>query len=219
MKRILGIDEAGRGPVIGPLVMCGYMIGEEHLNKLKAIGVKDSKMLSPQRREQLDSELRKHCTDFTLLSASAAEIDEFRGMSNLNKLEIEKMCQIINAMHPDIVYIDAIESNVKAFRKKISSRLDIETKIIAENYADKNYAIVGAASVLAKVSRDKEIGKLHKKYGFFGSGYTSDPETIHFLKSWIKSNKEFPPCVRSTWITAVLMKSEKEQKRLMDFGE
>jgi len=88
---------------------------------------------------------------------------------------------------------------------------------VAENFADRKYPVVSAASIIAKVERDKEIKKLHKKYGFFGSGYTSDERTIRFLKDWIKKNKEFPDIVRKTWVTAEELKKLKEQKKLDGF--
>jgi ribonuclease HII len=91
------------------------------------------------------------------------------------------------------------------------------TQIVAENFADKNHLEVGAASIIAKVNRDKEIEKLHKKHGFFGSGYTSDDRTIRFLKNWIKMNKEFPSFVRKSWVTAMLIKEEHQQKKIAEF--
>lgn len=194
--------------------MCGFMVYDKDEAKLRKIGVKDSKLLSPKTRTRLAQELIKTCLDYIVLKTEASEIDSVRDVSNLNRLEIEKMAQIINTIKPDIVYIDAIESNVNAFKKKISTLVEHNTKIVAENYADKTYPVVSAASIIAKVQRDSEIEKLHEKYGFFGSGYTSDPETVKFLKTWIENNKEFPPCVRNSWITAVSLKSDKEQRKI-----
>jgi ribonuclease HII len=214
--KILGIDEAGRGPVIGPLVMCGYLVDEGNVPKLEKLGVKDSKLLSPKKRESLIPELKKICDDFILLKMTASEIDKLRNVTNLNKLEIERMQQIIKMFEPDRVIIDALEANTKRFSCKVCNGLKIKS-LVAENFADKNYLEVGAASILAKVHRDDEIKKLHKKYGFFGTGYPSDERTINFLKNWIKRNKEFPDFVRKSWLTAQLIKEEKEQSRLLDF--
>jgi len=216
--KILGIDESGRGPVVGPMVMCGYLVDEKKSGKLRDIGVKDSKMLTPQKRRALFPKLKKMCDDFVLLKISAEEIDKLRTVSNLNKLEIERMQHIINLLEPDRVIIDAIEANTKKFHAKISSRIKNKgIEIVAENFADKKYHEVGAASIIAKVSRDNEIHKLHRKYGNFGTGYTSDDRTIKFLKDWIEKNKEFPAIVRKSWITAMEIKKAKEQKGLGQF--
>lgn len=215
--KILGIDEAGKGPVIGPLVICGYLINEDKLTELSQTGVKDSKMLTPAKRSKLEPLLKEMADDVIILKMSASEIDTLRDVTNLNRLEIGKMSRIINMIRPDKVIIDAIEANVKAFKKKVCRDLDHECEIICENYADKNHIEVSAASIMAKVCRDREIEELRRIYGDIGSGYTSDPVTIAFLKNWIKKNKEFPDFVRRSWITAQLMMEEKEQKKVRDF--
>lgn len=215
--KILGIDEAGKGPVCGPLVICGYMIDEKNLEKLQKEGAKDSKMLTDEKRRKLKPVLEKMARDIALLSVSAKEIDSLRSISNLNKIEIERMQQIINLLSPDKAIIDAIEANTSKFHKKIESGLKIDCELITENFADKNYPVVGAASIIAKVHRDSAIEKLHEKFGYFGTGYCSDERTINFLKNWIKKNKEFPDFVRKSWITIAEIKAEKEQKKMGEY--
>lgn len=206
------------GPVVGPLVMCGYLIDESKVEKLRDMGVKDSKMLTPKKRQKLVPKLKKLADDFILVKITPQEIDRLRDISNLNKIEITKMRQIINALKPDKVIIDAPEVNTVKFGKKITEGLRHNGfDLIAENFADKKYAEVGAASIIAKVHRDREIEKLHRKHGFFGSGYTSDERTIKFLKNWMKMNKEFPHFVRKSWITAVLIKEETQKKKVREF--
>lgn len=212
--KILGIDEAGRGPVIGPMVMCGFLIEDNKLLALNKMGVKDSKQLTPPVREKLAKKLEKLSDDIVVLKMDATEIDSARNITNLNKLEIKKMCEIINALSPDKAFIDAIESNTSHFRKKILGGLENGVEVIAENFADVNYPIVSASSIIAKHTRDEEIKKLHKKFGNFGSGYSSDPITKRFLKHWLENNKEFPDIVRKSWFTAHELKREKEQMRL-----
>jgi len=209
--KILGIDEAGRGPVIGSLVMCGYLIDEKNLEKLKSLGVRDSKLLTPSQREKLVPELKKLGKSF-LVSVSAKDIDSLRSSLNLNKIEIDMMNSLIKKAKPDKVIIDAPEKNTMAFAKKLDIEKSIE--LVCKNYADKNHVEVAAASVIAKVERDSSIMKLHKKHSYFGSGYPSDPDTMSFLKNWIKKNKDFPDFVRKTWITASELKRQKEQKSL-----
>ena len=114
-----------------------------------------------------------------------------------------------------MVVIDSPEVNTKKFSEKIRGKLkNKKVEIVSENYADKKYPEVGAASIIAKQLRDAEIGKLHKKHGFFGSGYPSDEVTVKFLRAWIKKNKEFPNFVRKSWFTVQRLKEEKQQTTL-----
>ena len=202
--------------MIGPLVMCGYLVDRKNVPKLKKLGVRDSKLLTAKKRESLISGLKKLCDDFVLLKITAEEIDKIRTKSNLNKLEIETMQHMIKMFEPDKVIIDSLEVNTKKFSSKVCDGLKVKS-LVVENFADKNYLEVSAASILAKVHRDNEIKKLHKKHGFFGTGYPSDERTIRFLKNWIKRNKEFPGFVRKSWITAQFIKEENEQSKLLDF--
>ncbi len=199
--------------------MCGYMIDEKNMPKLRSTGVKDSKLLAKKKRESIEKEIKKIAEDFIVLSISAAEIDRMRTRTNLNRIEIERMQEIINALEPDKVTIDAPEADTEKFHSKVSQKVkNRNIEIVAENFADKNHIEVAAASVIAKVERDNKIKELHKKHGFFGSGYTSDERTVTFLKNWIENNKEFPGFVRKSWLTAQWIKSEKEQKSLAKWG-
>lgn len=213
--KVLGIDESGRGPVLGPLVICGYLIDEKKIPLLKELGVKDSKLLTKEQRKEIFLKLKKIASGVRIIQVPASEIDS---SDNLNKLEIRKMQEIINSVDAGRVVIDSPEVNVKRFSEKIRKGLDRKSvEIISENYADRNHPEVSAASVMAKVTRDMEIRKLHKVYGNFGSGYTSDERTTVFLKDWIKMNKEFPADVRKRWITAGELMREKQQKKLGSF--
>lgn len=213
--KILGIDEAGRGPVLGPLVVCGYLVDSSRSGELKASGVKDSKQLTPGQRQVLAPSLRRLCDSFFFEVIEPDEIDS----RNLNHLEISAMQRIIKAASPDKVIIDSPERNITAFGKKVQHGLGVSPEIVCRNFADSLFPEVSAASVLAKLERDSRIARLHKVYGDFGSGYTHDPATIGFLKDWIKSNKVLPPIVRKKWSTVSLLVAEKEQKTLGSWSE
>ncbi|MBI2076738.1 MAG: ribonuclease HII [Candidatus Aenigmarchaeota archaeon] len=215
--KILGIDEAGRGCVVGPLVMCGYLVDEKNVSGLKKIGVRDSKLLSPLQRNKLIPKLEKLASDVVLIKIPAGEIDKMRTITNLNKIEIERMAQIINAFNPHRVIIDALEANENKFRKKIAGLVNNGCEIVAENFADKNYVEVGAASIMAKVTRDKEIDELQKGFADFGSGYPSDERTINFLKDCVKSNRGFPAFVRKSWLTVRWIQEEIQQRKISSF--
>jgi ribonuclease HII len=217
--KVLGIDEAGKGCIIGPLVICGYMIEEGKIAELKKHGVKDSKLLTPQRRGYLYRIIKEISDDMVVLKISAEEIDKNKTFSNLNKLWFRRVNEIINTLSPNAVYVDALEANTKKCHDRIKKGLEQadQIEVICENFADKKYPVVGAASIIAKVIRDAEIKKLHERYGDFGSGYTSDERTIKFLKDWIEKNKHFPSFVRHSWVTATELRKDKIQSKIKEF--
>ncbi|WP_297508756.1 ribonuclease HII [Thermococcus sp.] len=209
--KVAGIDEAGRGPVIGPMVIATAVFDESKLPELKALGVRDSKRLSPKRREKLFEEIVKLADDYVILILSPEEIDS-RG-ETLNELEVEKFSEALNALKvkPDVVYIDSADVEEARFGERIKDRLGFDVKVVAEHKADDKFLPVSAASILAKVTRDRAIEELKKGYGEIGSGYPSDPRTRAFLESYYKQHGEFPPIVRRSWKT--LRKIEEKLKK------
>ncbi len=218
MTIILGIDEAGRGSVIGPMVIAGVLAKEEDLEKLEKIGVTDSKLLSPRRREQLYKKIKKIAKDFIALKVSAKEIDDLRGRKiNLNKIEAQRMAKIIKTMDPDVAYVDTPQVSTNKFKKILMGLAKNNTNIVCENFADLKYVICGAASIIAKVERDKEVEKIKKKVNFdFGVGYPHDERSIEFLKKFL-TKKKHSDYIRKSWITAIEMLEEREQRSLKDF--
>jgi len=194
---IAGTDEAGRGPVIGPLVVAGVAMDEKDLPKLKELGIKDSKLLTPKKREELFPKIQE-LTKYKIIIIEPQEIDDAVNSTtlNLNWLEAIKYAMVINALNPDKAYVDCPSINTKAFQEYMEKFLKTKPELIVENKADLNYPIVGAASILAKVTRDREIKKLRDKYGDFNSGYPSDPKTKDFLK---KYHKKYPEIFRKSW--------------------
>src|SRR3989338_2611050 len=149
---ILGIDEAGRGPIIGPLVMCGVLIDKSHQRSLKKMGVKDSKLLNRIKREELYPQIIASClTHFTII-VPPSEIDNAvdGNVINLNWLEAEKTAEIINVLEPLEVYVDCPSRNTKAYSERLASMLKSKPKLTAEHKADARYPCVSAASVIAK---------------------------------------------------------------------
>jgi len=213
---IAGIEEAGRGPVIGPMVMaiCSIEDSKEHL--LRKIGVKDSKLLSPLQRKRIFEEIKKLCK-YKIIILLPKEIDLAveNPAINLNGLEARTSAKLINKLEPRKVILDCPSNNPLNYKNYVKSMVkDKDIKIIAEHKADVNYPIVGAASILAKVTRDAEIEKLKKEHKVdFGSGYPSDPRTQKFIKeNWNKYD-----FFRKTWSTYKRIAQEKAQKGLGDF--
>jgi ribonuclease HII len=215
MKLITGVDDAGRGPVIGPMVLAGVAIEEDKLERLERMGIKDSKLVPPALREDLFVEIKK-IAKHKIIIISPQEIDAALNSpdSNLNKLEGIKMAEIIDALEADESIIDCPSVNTKAFSEFMNSKIKVKTKLICEHKADLNYVVVGAASILAKVTRDAEIEKIRKKYGEVGPGYPSNPITVAFLKqNWNKC----PEIFRQTWKTYQKVAQGKNQKSLKEY--
>ena len=214
---ISGVDEAGRGPVIGPLVIAGVLFKENDLSKLVNLGVKDSKLLSPQKRETLAVQIKKLALKWHIVLLSPAEIDRVvesrRKLHKLNRLEAQAMAKVITVLKPDVVYVDASDVLADRFEEHIAENLSFSPKIISEHKADVKYPVVSAASIIAKVERDKVISQLQKKHGNMGCGYPSDPVTIKFLEDWIRKFGSYPDFVRKSWKTAKRVKSEADSRQ------
>lgn len=213
-KTICGIDEAGRGPVIGPMVIAACTIKEEDEPKLTMIGVKDSKLLSPKERERLYDEVIKTVQKYKIKIITPEEIDDALNdkTSNLNFLEANTSIELISSLKPTVATLDCPSTNTAAYKEYVKERVKSKTEIIAEHKADLNHPIVSAASILAKVTRDREIQKLKDEIGKnFGSGYPSDPLTVEFLEqNYQKHEKIF----RKTWSSYKNIINKKAQTNL-----
>ena len=215
--KVAGVDDAGRGAVIGPLVIAGVLLEEEDLFRLKDLGVKDSKLLSPHRRETLAVEIRRIVQEHHVLKLQPREIDivvnSGRKLHKLNWLEAQTMAKIIEALRPDKVYVDASDVLEERFKQHILECLPFRVDIVSEHKADRNYVVVSAASIIAKVERDKEITVLAEVYGDFGSGYPSDPRTISFLERLIQTSEVYPEFIRKSWKPAKRVKDGKGSRQ------
>jgi len=214
---IAGVDDAGRGSVIGPLVIAGVLMKEEELPKLVELKVRDSKLLSPSRRETLAVEIKKIAQKHSVIKLSPREIDKVvttgKKLHKLNRLEAQTMAKVIEMLKPDIAYVDASDVLEERFKQHILECLPFKLKIVSEHKADRKYPIVSAASIIAKVERDKEIAELANKYGDFGCGYPTDPKTISFLQQCLKKFGEYPEFVRKSWKPAKKAKSENDARQ------
>jgi ribonuclease HII len=218
---IAGVDDAGRGSAIGPLVIAGVLMKERDLPKLTALGVKDSKLLTPRRREILAPQIKQIAEKYAIVKLSPSEIDDivFNGkkLHKLNWLEAQTMAKVIQALKPEKAYVDASDVLEDRFRQDILDYLPFKIPIVSEHKADRTYPVVSAASIIAKVERDKEIAQLATIYGDFGSGYPSDSRTIDFLERWIRKTKEYPDFVRKSWKPVQKAKNDRDlrQAKLM----
>ncbi|MEK6816222.1 MAG: ribonuclease HII [Nanoarchaeota archaeon] len=206
-----------KGPLLGPLVIAGVVADESVLDKLKSLGVKDSKLLSPKRREELFEQIKSIVHSYEIIIVPPQEIDDALNSEslNLNWLEAIKTAMIINKLDAKKAYIDSPSNNLRAYADYMRVYVkDKNVTLICEHKADVKYVVVSAASILAKVTRDREIEKLKEKYGDLGSGYPSDPVTKEFLKNnWSKH----PEIFRKTWASYKVYSDKLSQKSLSNF--
>ena len=199
---LCGADEAGRGPVIGPMVVAAVKVDSEDF--LREIGVRDSKKCAPQRREKLAKLIKENC-DCQLAVIAPEEIDWMREEMTLNEIEVEAFAGVLNRLGAAgcELYLDAADVNEERFGEEIGKRLDRRpARIIAKHGGDDMFPVVSAASIIAKVARDAEIERIKEELGEIGSGYPADPITKDFLQRWVKEHGDLPPHTRRSWKTA-----------------
>ncbi len=220
--REAGVDEAGRGPVLGPIVFGAVALTEEQRRILEKKGVTDSKGVSKKKRIKLYDIIKENSLATATVHYSANKIDILRKKMTMNEIEVQGFIEVIIklATKVDVIYLDAADVNPKRFEEKIQQHFN--PKIIAKHKADKKYVVVGAASILAKVERDRVIKEIERKIGEeIGSGYPGDEKTRKFLKNYYIKHRSFPDFVRTSWVTIenILkeIKEGKKQKKLDEF--
>jgi len=236
---VCGIDEAGRGPVIGPMVIACAIVDEAGRQIMRELKVRDSKKISPVRREKIEPAIKDAALAWRSISITPQDIDSLRKVMSLNRIEALKTAQLILEVRDnfesidsferiDRIIVDAPDSIAENYRVKIIEAIweltgnnknneenFIIPDIISENRADDNYIEVSAASVIAKVERDRQIEKLKEESGDFGSGYPSDPVTQKYIKEIYESGI-FPDFIRRSWNTKAKKESgEKEIKQAL----
>ena len=197
LKLLMGIDEAGRGPVLGPLVAAGVVLESARCEQIKLLGIKDSKKLSPKQRDIFFEIIEHDSLWYSIVVAWPDLIDSHVEQGKLNELECKMFSSIINSygLEADIYVDSPLKPNI--FRAQLDSMVLGNYNINCSFKADDIYPVVSCASVLAKVVRDDIIEELKLEYGDFGSGYPSDKKTVNYL---LKS-KELPFFTRRSWKT------------------
>ncbi|ADC47688.1 ribonuclease HII RnhB [Methanobrevibacter ruminantium M1] len=214
----LGLDEAGRGPVLGPMVVAGIVIPEKKEKIIERMGVKDSKRITPKRRAVLYRKLTR-MFDYETVEISAKDIDLLRAKGvNLNQIEKLAMMRIIAKLKADTIIIDSLDIKEGRLEEEMQNFVGEGSKVIAEHKADDKYIVVGAASIIAKTKRDEIINQINKEYirstgnkDGIGSGYPSDPKTKNFLKNY--KYDEMPDFVRRSWGTVQRIKEAEEAEK------
>ena len=212
---ICGVDEAGKGPVMGPMVVAAVSV--ENAKLVENLGFKDSKLLSSQRRLKLFNLIKQNYS-YEIEIINVEKIDEYRMKNQLNLLNRKAFEKVISKLNPNVAYVDAADVNEERFGREIKINLTNpnDTDVISMHKADSMIPVVAAASIIAKQTRELEIKKLKKEIGDFGSGYPSDERTIKFLKSYFHDNSRWPPGTRKSWKTVERIRPV---KKLSDFGD
>lgn len=195
--QICGIDDAGRGSLLGPLVIAGVSIRKSKMHKLYDLGVRDSKRLSPTSRTKLYGKIIDVVDSYHVARIPPRSIDASVRNHALNSLEAKYMAKVVTKLDPDTSYVDSCDVNPTRFGEEIS-RLSHKKKIRSYHHADSRFVVVSAASIIAKVSRDRSILRLRQNYDL-GSGYPSDSKTIRFVTMFYKMHHRLPSFVRKSW--------------------
>lgn len=205
---ICGIDEAGRGSLLGPIIVAGVCVTKKSISEMVEKGIKDSKLLSPKKRQVLFGHVINLAESICVCRINIEDIDFHVLRNNLNLLEAEAMAITIRNMKSDKTYVDSCDVNPSRYQRTIKSFLkQNNTKLISMHHADRLNIVVSGASIIAKVIRDSEISKIRIKYGDVGSGYPSDKKTIKFVKEWFRQKNEIPPFARKSWKPAKMIVS------------
>ncbi|MFO8115855.1 MAG: ribonuclease HII [Halorubrum sp.] len=242
----LGVDEAGKGPVLGPMVAAAVLASPASL----PADVDDSKRLPPERREAIDEAIRG--TDGVAVGVAfvePAEID--RPDTDMNTLTVRGQARAVRAAlaereamtpgerpeKPVRVVADAGDTSEARFARRLGEFVERDgdaecgvddpgidalpaVDVEAFHGADEADPVVGAASVVAKVARDARMAAIdvgYPAYDGVGSGYPSDPSTRSFLRDYVADHGEVPDCARRSWATCDDALAAAEQSGLDEF--
>lgn len=213
-----GVDEAGRGSIIGPLVVAGISFKKANISGLRKIGVKDSKALTPKCRASLFVQLKEMANSICIYKIDCNVVDDNVCSKRLNKLEAQTMAHVINNLHADKVYVDSCDVNPNRYEDYIRSYLPaLKLKLYSMHHADSINIVVSAASIVAKITRDEEIEKIRKTHCNIGSGYPCDDKTMGFIRDWVSKYKCPPNFARKSWRPLKQMLEEIQQYKLSQF--
>jgi len=209
----LGVDEAGKGPVLGSMFAAAVRVDPPDLPD----GVGDSKGIAPARREQLDATIREIADAVSVAEITVQRIDDPE--TDMNTLTVAAHAEALAGVAQDGLAgtVDAGDTDADRFGRRVADRVDAPLDLTAEHGADDTDSVVGAASIVAKVARDSHVAALAESYGEVGSGYPSDPTTRDFLAEYVDRNGDLPACARASWSTCEDVLAAAEQSTLGEF--
>jgi len=204
--RVVGVDEAGRGSFVGPLVVGGFAVEDSELDSVRAVGARDSKELTRAAREEVYSRLQR-LGSLASIALSPRVVDRAVRINGLNDLEAEAFGAVIRSLRGSEARVDACDPNEARFGRRVSARAGAGTRVIARHHADRDDPLVGAASIVAKVRRDRALARLRAALGAgLGSGYPSDEQTVAFVRDHLRRVETLPTWLRASWATMIRVK-------------
>ncbi|WP_435100225.1 ribonuclease HII [Halarchaeum sp. P4] len=215
MTRRFGVDEAGKGPVLGSMFAAAVACDPDALPE----GIRDSKKLTPARRAELEAEIRS-IADVGVAEIPVERIDDPE--TDMNTLTVDAQAEALSQVAADGLagVVDGGDVDAERFGRRVAERVATDVDVTAEHGADDAHAIVGAASIVAKVARDRhveDIAEAYADYGDVGSGYPSDPTTREFLRAYVEATSDLPDCARESWQTSADVLAAAEQSALDAF--
>ena len=201
--------------MIGPLVIAGISFDPTGLESIRNEGITDSKKLSVQKRETLYTKILQSAVSVFVCRISPITIDNYVNYKKLNVLESRFMTIIADNLRADKIIIDACDVKPDRFKQSVLKNLTSKSvKIYCFHKADTDNLIVSAASIIAKVTRDREIKKIEETLcKKIGSGYPSDPSTRLFLRNHLFDNKNHK-YIRFSWTPVKNLINECAQTKL-----
>ncbi len=200
---------------MGPLVVGAVFVESDE--DLRELGVRDSKRLTPRARERMYEAITSN-TEWHVEIVSAEDIDLLRKEMSLNDIELRMFADAVSRRECDTVFADCPDVNEEGFGRRLSASLGGHGGVTARHKADDTYPVVSAASIVAKVTRDRMIEDIRAEYGCnIGSGYPSDHYTMDFIRGWIESNGRAPAHVRCSWEPVRQMLSRRANTKISDW--
>lgn len=197
---LAGVDEAGRGPVLGPLVVAAVMV--ETQRGLKRMGIRDSKLVAPAKRTELFDAIHAKALRVEVRVVEPMELNARMPRENLNEIEVDAFAELLRRIAPPEAILDACDVDADRFGANVARRLEHPCVIRSMHEADAKHAVVGAASIVAKVTRDRLMAAIQAEHGACGSGYAHDAATQAWLKDYVARTNTLPPFARREWETA-----------------
>ena len=194
---VCGVDDAGRGSMLGPLVIAGVCIRKDRMQDLVQLGIRDSKRHTPAARRRLFPRIKEVADSYHIVCAPPRSVDASVRWHGLNILEARYMARVVSKLGPDTAYVDSCDVDTARFGKSVS-RMSGNCRVRSYHRADSRFVVVSAASILAKVTRDAAIRRLARSHKV-GSGYPSDRRAVSFLRSYYAENGAMPSFARKSW--------------------
>ncbi len=200
---IAGVDEAGKGAVLGPLVVAA--VAAPDWEAVAVLGERDSKALTQRRREAICAEIVA-TLPFAVVEVPADAIDAARSHETMNAIVAGAHAAVLRELKAAgyriaVAYLDACDVREGRYAVTVGRQLGFACTVVGNHHADDLLAVVAAASIVAKVRRDSVLRALADEHGSLGSGYPSDPATVRFLDDCLETDGPLPAFVRASWRT------------------